>query len=64
MNNNIKNSMALCLISYIDANDDIHEVCEGTAKRNDLQYYFNRKRNTGDLYGQAPILWCTTALLR
>jgi hypothetical protein len=56
--------MALCLISYIDANDDIHEVCEGTAKRNDLQYYFNRKRNTGDLYGQAPILWCTTALLR
>jgi unsaturated rhamnogalacturonyl hydrolase len=54
----------LGLISYIDANNDIHEVCEGTAKRNDLQYYFNRKRNTGDLHGQAPILWCATALLR
>jgi rhamnogalacturonyl hydrolase YesR len=54
----------LGLLPYIDANDEIHEVCEGTNKKNDRQYYFDRKRNTGDLHGQAPILWCATALLR
>jgi rhamnogalacturonyl hydrolase YesR len=54
----------LGLISYIDQNDDLHEVCEGTGKKNDRQYYFDRKRNIGDLHGQAPILWCASALLR
>jgi len=54
----------LGLITYIDNNDDIHEVCEGTNKKNDRQYYFDRKRNVGDLHGQAPVLWCASALLR
>jgi unsaturated rhamnogalacturonyl hydrolase len=54
----------LGLIKYIDANSDIHEVCEGTGKKNDLQYYLDRKRNVGDFHGQAPILWCAAALLR
>ena len=54
----------LGLITYIDKNDEVHEVCEGTGKKNDRQYYLDRKRNTGDLHGQAPILWCATALLR
>jgi len=54
----------LGLISYIDQNDDVREVCEGTSKKNDKQYYFDRKRNVGDLHGQAPVLWCASALLR
>ena len=54
----------LGLISYIDENADVREVCEGTGKKNDKQYYFDRKRNVGDLHGQAPILWCASALLR
>lgn len=54
----------LALISYIDENADIREVCEGTNKKNDRQYYLDRKRNVGDLHGQAPVLWCATALLR
>lgn len=54
----------LGLIKYIDKNADIHEVCEGTGKKNDLQYYLARKRNIGDFHGQAPILWCASALLR
>ncbi len=54
----------LGLIKYIDGNADIHEVCEGTGKKNDLQYYLDRKRNVGDFHGQAPILWCAAALLR
>ncbi len=54
----------LGLLPYIDENNDIREVCEGTNKKNDRQYYFDRKRNVGDLHGQAPILWCASALLR
>lgn len=49
---------------WIDENAEIHEVCEGTNKKNDRQYYFDRKRNVGDLHGQAPVLWCVSALLR
>lgn len=54
----------LALIKYIDANNDIHNVCEGTNKKNDRQYYLDRKQNIGDLHGQAPVLWCAAALLR
>jgi unsaturated rhamnogalacturonyl hydrolase len=54
----------LGLVSYINEDADIREVCEGTNKKNDRQYYIDRKRNIGDLHGQAPILWCATALLR
>jgi hypothetical protein len=29
-----------------------------------LQYYLDRARLTGDLHGQAPVLWCASAWLR
>jgi unsaturated rhamnogalacturonyl hydrolase len=54
----------LALVSHLDANSDITDVCEGTGRKNDLDYYLQRKRNTGDLHGQAPILWCASALLQ
>ncbi len=54
----------LGLCGYIDDNADVHEVCEGTNKKNDYQYYIDRKRNIGDLHGQAPVLWCASAFLR
>lgn len=54
----------LGLVSYLDENADLKNVCEGTNKKNDLAYYLNRGRNTGDLHGQAPLLWCASALLR
>ena len=52
------------LVGYLDENADLKNVCEGTGKKNDLQYYLDRKRITGDLHGQAPMLWTATALLR
>ena len=52
------------LSGYIDDTADVREVCEGTNKKNDRQYYLDRKRNVGDMHGQAPVLWCATALLR
>jgi unsaturated rhamnogalacturonyl hydrolase len=52
------------LVRYINTDGDIREVCEGTGKKNNLQYYLDRKRNVGDLHGQAPVLWSATALMR
>lgn len=54
----------LAVVSFINKDGDITEVCEGTGKKNDHQYYLDRKRNVGDFHGQAPVLWCATALLR
>jgi rhamnogalacturonyl hydrolase YesR len=54
----------LGLVHYVDAAGDVSNVCEGTNKKNDLNYYLMRARNTGDLHGEAPILWSASALLR
>jgi len=54
----------LALIGYINQDDEITEVCEGTNIKNDRNHYLQRKRIIGDLHGQAPVIWCATALLR
>ncbi len=54
----------LGLTEYINQDADIGEVCEGTNKLNDYQYYLDRKRKVGDLHGQAPVLWSAAAFLR
>lgn len=53
----------IALVSYINDKAAVREVCVGTNKKNDKQYYYDRPRNTGDYHGQAPYLWCTVALL-
>lgn len=54
----------LGLVSHLDKDANVSNVCEGTNKGHSVQYYLDRKRNTGDLHGQAPILWTASALLR
>ena len=54
----------IAVAGYIDQNNDITNVCEGTSKKDDLEYYYMRGRRTGDFHGQAPILWAASALLR
>ena len=64
----------LALVSKIDADANIQDVCIGTnksrqeTKTDDLKvqydFYLARKRATGDLHGQAPILWSASAFLR
>lgn len=54
----------LGLISFLNDKGEMTEVCEGTNKKDSRQYYLDRKRNTGDLHGQAPVLWCATALMK
>jgi unsaturated rhamnogalacturonyl hydrolase len=53
----------IALSKYINANGDVSEVCQGTNKENSRQYYLDRQRITGDMHGQAPVLWCSFALL-
>jgi rhamnogalacturonyl hydrolase YesR len=54
----------LGLVKNIDKDANVANVCAGTNKLNDLNYYLNRPRNLGDLHGQAPILWSAAALMR
>jgi rhamnogalacturonyl hydrolase YesR len=54
----------IAVAGYVDQNNDVTSVCEGTGKQDSLEYYLTRKRRTGDFHGQAPVLWAATALLR
>jgi unsaturated rhamnogalacturonyl hydrolase len=54
----------IAVAGYVDQNQDVTSVCEGTGKKNDLNYYLARRRRTGDFHGQAPVLWAASALLR
>jgi unsaturated rhamnogalacturonyl hydrolase len=60
----------LAVAGYVDQNYDLTQVCEGTNKFEGtdksvgIQYYLDRRRQTGNLHGQAPILWAASALLR
>ena len=54
----------LRLVKNLDKDANVANVCAGTDKLNDLDYYLARPRILGDLHGQAPILWSATALMR
>lgn len=54
----------LALTGYINDKAELTDICEGTGTGDNRQYYLDRKRLTGDFHGQAPVLWCATALLR
>ena len=64
----------LALVGYLEPDANIREVCMGTnksrqeTKTDDLKvqydFYLARPRRTGDLHGQAPIMWTAAAFLR
>jgi unsaturated rhamnogalacturonyl hydrolase len=51
------------LLEYIDEQGQLTEVCVGTGKSDDIDYYLTRPRSTGDLHGQAPVLWFAYSIL-
>ena len=53
--------IALC--DHLDEHANISDVCVGTSKKNDLQYYYDRPHVNGDPHGQAPMLWIASILL-
>ena len=54
----------IALAGYVDQDGNLTGICVGTGKKNDLEYYLTRPRHTGDMHGQAPVLWSASALLR
>ena len=53
----------LTLVPYVNEDGDVTEICIGTDRKNDKQYYYDRKRCIGDYHGQLAFLWCVVALL-
>lgn len=56
-----KSWLALC--GYVDESGKLADVCVGTGQSKDENYYLERNRVTGDLHGQAPMLWFAASLL-
>jgi rhamnogalacturonyl hydrolase YesR len=54
----------LALSERVDDKGNLSDVCEGTSKRNDLDYYLNRRVRNGDAHGQEALIWCIVALLQ
>ncbi|MBN1894682.1 glycoside hydrolase family 88 protein [bacterium] len=51
------------LAERIDDSGRLTDVCAGTGKNADIRYYLDRPRNSGDLHGQAPVLWFAYSLM-
>ena len=60
----------LALTGELEAGGDLRDVCVGTGaarpgtSSSQRQFYLDCVRSTGDLHGQAPVLWAATALIR
>ena len=54
----------LALVGKLDEYANLKDVCIGTGKRNDHQYYLDRPREAGDPHGQAALSWICGALMR
>ena len=53
----------LALTDYINEEGKVDQVCIGTGQSQNIEYYLNRPKTTGDLHGQAPVLWFAYRLL-
>ena len=53
----------LALVEYVNENGKMRDVCVGTGQSDDLEFYLNRPKTTGDFHGQAPMLWFAYSLL-
>lgn len=54
----------MALIGYLDNDGAVRNVCKGMGQRPTAEGYINAARVSGDYHGQAPLLWCASALLR
>ncbi|WP_136063375.1 glycoside hydrolase family 88/105 protein [Pontiella sulfatireligans] len=52
------------LTNYLNDEDNLTMICVGLNARDFRKRYENAKQTVGNLHGQAPMIWCATALLR
>ncbi|NIJ19593.1 rhamnogalacturonyl hydrolase YesR [Sphingomonas naasensis] len=50
------------LAAYVQPDGQVTDVCVGTNKADNVAHYLNRPRATGDLHGQAALLWFAAEL--
>lgn len=51
------------IVARMDRFGNVADVCEGTGKKDDRQYYLSRGRVNGDPHGQAALLWLCGAMM-
>jgi unsaturated rhamnogalacturonyl hydrolase len=54
----------LGLVSHLNKDGSVSDVCLGMGQKSTADGYLKARRGDGDFHGQAPILWCASALLR
>jgi rhamnogalacturonyl hydrolase YesR len=52
------------LVSYVNPESQVTDVCVGTGQSQNVKYYLERPKTTGDFHGQAPVLWFAWILLQ
>lgn len=52
------------LADRLNEEGQLPDICVGTGKSDDIQYYLDRPTVNGDLHGQAPMLWFALSLLQ
>ena len=53
----------LAVLERTDADGNVRDVCCGTGKRNDYQYYLDRPHVHGDPHGQCALMWMCRVFL-
>lgn len=51
------------LSGYVNSQGEVSDVCTGTGQSTDVNYYLSRPKVTGDLHGQAAVLWFAYSLM-
>jgi rhamnogalacturonyl hydrolase YesR len=52
------------LANYVDSQGRALQVCAWISATTNLQYYFDRSRETGNTHAQAAVIWAATAIKR
>jgi unsaturated rhamnogalacturonyl hydrolase len=52
------------LSGYVDAEGNVKEVCIGTNRGKNEEFYLNRPRAIGDLHGQGATVWAAWAMIK
>ncbi|MGN6367338.1 MAG: glycoside hydrolase family 88/105 protein [Phycisphaerae bacterium] len=53
----------IAVTNFLDNDANMTEVCIGTNRKNDRQFYLDRPRETGNLHGQAAAIWAAWSVL-
>jgi unsaturated rhamnogalacturonyl hydrolase len=54
----------MALVNNLDKDGNVLNVCAGMGQRTTAESYLAARKAVGDYHGQAPMLWCASALLR